>query len=121
MTDRPARSDGATLPVQYTERITMNNNTLNALILRHGDNLLRRSGWPENVGVVQIAPQDVPGWLSVCGVLSADEILTLTTRLCQTQNAGQAHLLTASATAGWHARPAASVPGSDLSLARSPA
>lgn len=23
----------------------MNNDTLNALILRHGDNLLRRSGW----------------------------------------------------------------------------
>lgn len=75
----------------------MNNDTLNALILRHGENLLRRSGWHETVGVVQMAPQDVPGWLSVCGVLSADEILTLTTRLCQTQNAGLAHLLTASA------------------------
>ncbi|HHP9471658.1 TPA: hypothetical protein ACSJ0G_004484, partial [Salmonella enterica subsp. enterica serovar Typhimurium] len=26
-------------------------NTLSTLIVRHGDNLLRRSGWPETVGV----------------------------------------------------------------------
>lgn len=35
----------------------MNNDTLNALILRHGDNLLRRSGWP-------VSP-DTVGWLTV--------------------------------------------------------
>ncbi len=75
----------------------MNNDTLNALILRHGDNLLRRSGWPERVGVMQVAPGEVPGWLSVSGVLDADEILALTTRLCQALNDGRAKLLTASA------------------------
>ncbi|EAV4655748.1 hypothetical protein H1Z74_004048 [Salmonella enterica] len=75
----------------------MKNDTLNALIVRHGENLLHRSGWPETVGVTQVAPDEVPGWLSVCGVLSADEILTLTTRLCQTEMGGRAHLLTASA------------------------
>ena len=75
----------------------MNNDTLNALILRHGDSLLRRAGWPESVGMIQVAPQEVPGWLAVCGVLSADEILTLTTRLCQTLDGGRAHLLIASA------------------------
>ncbi|EMC5014183.1 hypothetical protein VEV67_004749, partial [Salmonella enterica] len=53
----------------------MRNNTLSALIMRHGNNLLRRSGWPETVGVTQVAPGVVPGWLAVCGVLSADEIL----------------------------------------------
>ncbi|EGC5602236.1 hypothetical protein IT804_003498 [Salmonella enterica] len=75
----------------------MKNNTLNALVVRHGENLLRQSGWPETVGVIQVAPDEVPGWLSVCGVLSADEILTLTTRLCQSLNFGRAQLLTASA------------------------
>ncbi|WP_200780574.1 hypothetical protein [Klebsiella oxytoca] len=75
----------------------MNNDTLNTLILRHGDNLLRRSGWPERVGVMQVAPGEVPGWLSVSGVLDADEILALTTRLCQALNDGRAKLLTASA------------------------
>lgn len=75
----------------------MNNDTLNALILRHGDSLLRRSGWPESVGMIQVAPQEVPGWLAVCGVLSADAILKLTTRLCQTLSGGRAHLLIASA------------------------
>lgn len=75
----------------------MPNDTLNALILRHGDSLLRRSGWPESVCVIQGDPEEVPGWLSVCGVLSADEILTLTARLCQTLSDGRAQLLTASA------------------------
>ncbi|EFQ5942162.1 hypothetical protein HZ346_003925 [Salmonella enterica] len=55
----------------------MRNNTLSALIVYHGDSLLHRSGWPETVGVTQVAPGVVPGWLAVCGVLSADEILTL--------------------------------------------
>ncbi|EAP2381080.1 hypothetical protein D7U25_21170 [Salmonella enterica] len=75
----------------------MRNDTLSALILRHGENLLRRSGWPETVGVTQVAPDEVPGWLSVCGVLDADEVLALTTRLCQPLNAGRAQLLTAGA------------------------
>lgn len=75
----------------------MINNTLSALIMRHGDNLLRRSGWPETVGVTQVAPGVVPGWLAVCGVLSADEILALTTQLCRSLNYGHAQLLTASA------------------------
>ncbi|EDA5900663.1 hypothetical protein JR370_004296 [Salmonella enterica subsp. enterica serovar Muenchen] len=71
-------------------------NTLSTLIVRHGDNLLRRSGWPETVGVTQVAPGVVPGWLAVCGVLSAAEILALTTHLCQPLNYGRAQLLTAS-------------------------
>ncbi|KVI96755.1 hypothetical protein [Enterobacter hormaechei] len=75
----------------------MNNDTLNALILRHGDNLLRRSGWPDSVGMTPIAPETVPGWLFASGVLDADEILALTTRLCQALNDGRAKLLTASA------------------------
>ncbi|EAN9728920.1 hypothetical protein FKH18_26090 [Salmonella enterica] len=75
----------------------MRNNTLSTLIVRHGDNLLRRSGWPETVGVTQVAPGVVPGWLAVCGVLSTDEILALTTHLCQSLNYGRAQLLTASA------------------------
>ncbi len=75
----------------------MNNDTLNALILRHGDNLLRRSGWPDSVGMTPVAPETVPGWLFASGVLDADEILALTTRLCQALNDGRAKLLTASA------------------------
>ncbi|ECZ0253915.1 hypothetical protein F7769_15720 [Salmonella enterica subsp. diarizonae] len=75
----------------------MRNNTLSTLIVRHGDNLLRRSGWPETVCVTQVAPGVVPGWLAVCGMLSADEILDLTTHLCQSLNYGRAQLLTASA------------------------
>lgn len=75
----------------------MKNNTLNALILRHGDNLLHRSGWPETVSMMPVAPGEVPGWLSVCGVLDADEILTLTEQLCQPLTYGRAALLTASA------------------------
>ncbi|HAE7715100.1 TPA_asm: hypothetical protein GND06_004995, partial [Salmonella enterica subsp. enterica] len=78
MTDRPARSDGATLPVPHTERTTMINDTLNTLILRHGDNLLRRSGWPDSVDMTPVAPDTVPGWLVACGSLSGKEILTLT-------------------------------------------
>ncbi|EBL8264182.1 hypothetical protein DLA27_22680 [Salmonella enterica] len=75
----------------------MRNNTLSALIVHHGDSLLHRSGWPETVGVTQVAPGVVPGWLVVCGVLSADEILTLVTHLCRSLNYGRAQLLTASA------------------------
>ncbi len=75
----------------------MRNNTLSTLIVRHGDNLLRRSGWPETVCVTQVAPGVVPGWLAVCGMLSAAEILALTTHLCQSLNYGRAQLLTASA------------------------
>lgn len=75
----------------------MKNDTLNTLILRHGDNLLRRAGWPETVGMTQVAPAEVPGWLSVCGVLSAAELLTLTRHLCQPLTYGKAQLLTASA------------------------
>ncbi len=46
-------------------------NTLSTLIVRHGDNLLRRSGWPETVGVTQVPPVWCPaGWPSaVCSVL----------------------------------------------------
>lgn len=43
----------------------MNNDTLNALILRHGDNLLRWSGWPDSVDMTPVAPDTVPGWLTV--------------------------------------------------------
>lgn len=75
----------------------MKNETLNALILRHGDNLLRRSGWPETVSVTPVAPGEVPGWLSVCGVLSAAELLALTRHLCRSLVYGRAQLLTASA------------------------
>ncbi|ENP2200474.1 hypothetical protein ACDA27_004428 [Salmonella enterica] len=75
----------------------MRNNTLSTLIVHHGDNLLRRSGWPETVCVTQVAPGVVPGWLAVCGVLSAAEILALTTHLCQSLNYGQAQLLMDSA------------------------
>lgn len=75
----------------------MKNDTLNALILRHGDNLLRRAGWPETVSMTQIAPGSVPGWLAACGTLSAAELLTLTRHLCQSLTYGKAQLLTASA------------------------
>lgn len=75
----------------------MKNDTLNALILRHGDNLLRRSGWPETVSMTQIAAEYVPGWLAACGTLSATELLTLTLHLCQPLTYGKAQLLTASA------------------------
>ena len=75
----------------------MNNNTLNVLIQHHGENLLRQSGWPETVSVMPVAPGEVPGWLSVCGVLRAAEILTLTTHLCQSLIWGRAQLLIASA------------------------
>lgn len=85
----------------------MRNNTLSTLIVRHGDNLLRRFGWPETVGVTQVTPGVVPGWLAVCGVLSAAEILTLTTHLCRSLNYGRAQLLTAS--------PVTSVPGTGIS------
>ncbi len=73
----------------------MNNDTLNALILRHGDNLLRRSGWPDSVDMTPVSPDTVPGWLVACGSLSAGEILTLTEQLCQPLTYGLAALLTA--------------------------
>ncbi|EEA5014870.1 hypothetical protein GI262_15405 [Salmonella enterica subsp. enterica] len=75
----------------------MHNDTLNALILRHGDNLLRRSGWPDSVDMTPVSPDTVPGWLVACGSLSAGEILTLTEQLCQPLTYGRAALLTASA------------------------
>ncbi|WGE31100.1 hypothetical protein PHA77_19150 (plasmid) [Edwardsiella tarda] len=75
----------------------MNNDTLNALILRHGDNMLHRSGWPDSVYMTPIAPNTVPGWLAACGSLSGEEILTLTEQLCQPLTYGRAALLTASA------------------------
>ncbi|EAQ9807345.1 hypothetical protein EAN25_21805 [Salmonella enterica] len=75
----------------------MKNNTLNALILRHGDNLLRRSGWPDSVDMTPVAPDTVPGWLVACGSLSGEEVLTLTEQLCQPLTYGRAALLTASA------------------------
>ncbi|EAQ8164479.1 hypothetical protein ABXZ70_004299 [Salmonella enterica] len=45
----------------------MINDTLNALILRHGDNLLRRSGWPDSVDMTPVAPDTVPGRLAPAG------------------------------------------------------
>lgn len=78
----------------------MNNDTLNALILRHGENLLRRSGWPDSIDMTPVAPDTVPGWLVACGSLSGEEILTLTEQICQPLTYGRAALLTACAWPG---------------------
>ncbi|EAN0332684.1 hypothetical protein ES879_19730 [Salmonella enterica] len=75
----------------------MINDTLNTLILRHGDNLLCRSGWPDSVDMTPVAPDTVPGWLVACGSFSGKEILMLTEQLCQPLTYGRASLLTASA------------------------
>ena len=75
----------------------MKNETLNALILRHGDRMLRQAGWPDAVEMAPVAPETVPGWLAACGSLSGVEILTLTEQLCQPLTYGRAALLLASA------------------------
>ncbi|PLH18148.1 hypothetical protein B6J23_07780 [Klebsiella pneumoniae] len=48
----------------------MKNETLNTLILRHGDRMLRQAGWPDTVDMAPVAPETVPGWLAACGSLS---------------------------------------------------
>lgn len=75
----------------------MKNETLNALILHHGDRMLRQAGWPGTIDMAPVAPEIVPGWLSACGSLSGAEILTLTEQLCQPLTYGLAALLLASA------------------------
>ncbi|QXD01032.1 hypothetical protein [Klebsiella sp. PL-2018] len=75
----------------------MRNDTLNALILRHGDRMLQDAGWPQKISMMQIAPENMPGWLVACGSLDAAQILTLVTHLCQPLTFGKAELLTASA------------------------
>ncbi|HIF5908990.1 hypothetical protein JNS46_26965, partial [Klebsiella pneumoniae] len=75
----------------------MKNETLNTLILRHGDRMLRQAGWPDTVDMAPVAPETVPGWLAACGSLSGVEILTLTEQLCQPLTYGRAALLLASA------------------------
>ncbi|MER1367156.1 hypothetical protein KJR71_28205, partial [Klebsiella pneumoniae] len=70
----------------------MKNETLNALILRHGDRMLRQAGWPDAVEMAPVAPETVPGWLAACGSLSGVEILTLTEQLCQPLTYGRAAL-----------------------------
>lgn len=75
----------------------MRNDTLNALILRHGDRMLQDAGWPPCVDMMPVAPEQMPGWLVACGSLDAAQILTLVTHLCQPLTFGKAELLTASA------------------------
>jgi hypothetical protein len=75
----------------------MRNDTLNALILRHGDRMLQDAGWPPCVDMMPVAPEQMPGWLVACGSLDAAQILTLVTHLCQPLTYGRAALLTASA------------------------
>jgi hypothetical protein len=48
----------------FTEGKNMRNDTLNALILRHGDRMLKDAGWPPCVDMMQIAPETMPGWQS---------------------------------------------------------
>ena len=75
----------------------MRNDTLNALILRHGDRMLKDAGWPPCVDMMQIAPETMPGWSVATGSLDAAHILALVTHLCQPLTYGRAGLLTASA------------------------
>ncbi|WP_058914368.1 hypothetical protein [Entomohabitans teleogrylli] len=75
----------------------MKNKTLNALILRHGDRMLRQAGWPDSIDMAPVAPETVPGWLAACGSLRGAEILALTEQLCQPLTYGRAALLLASA------------------------
>ncbi|HDX8940717.1 hypothetical protein GW952_31065 (plasmid) [Klebsiella michiganensis] len=75
----------------------MRNDTLNALILRHGDRMLQDAGWPACVDMMQITPEQMPGWSVATGSLDAAQILTLVTHLCQPLTYGRAGLLTASA------------------------
>lgn len=74
----------------------MKNEILNALILRHGDRLLRQSGWPDTVDMAPVAPKTVHGWLAACGTLNGQEIMALTDFLCQPLTYGRAELLKAS-------------------------
>ncbi|HHG2909012.1 TPA: hypothetical protein ACPVKS_005155, partial [Escherichia coli] len=48
----------------------MKKETLNTLILRHGDRMLRQAGWPDTVDMAPVAPETVPGWLAASGSLS---------------------------------------------------
>ena len=41
----------------------MKNETLNALILRHGDRMLRQAGWPDAVEMAPVAPKPYPAGL----------------------------------------------------------
>ena len=75
----------------------MKNETLNALILRHGDRMLRQAGWPDAIDMAPVAPETIPGWLAACGTLNGQEILALTDFLCQPLTYGRAELLKASA------------------------
>ena len=75
----------------------MKNDTLNALVLRHGDRMLQDAGWPPCVSMMQITPEKMPGWLVATGSLDAGQILALVTRLCEPLTFGKAALLTASA------------------------
>jgi hypothetical protein len=63
----------------FTEGKNMRNDTLNALILRHGDRMLKDAGWPPCVDMMPVAPETVPGWSVACGSLDAAQILTLVT------------------------------------------
>lgn len=61
----------------------MRNDTFNALILRHGDRMLKDAGWPPCVDMMQIAPETMPGWSVATGSLDAAHILALVTHaLC---------------------------------------
>lgn len=75
----------------------MKNDTLNALVLRHGDRMLQDAGWPPCVSMMQITPEKMPGWLVATGSLDAGQIQALVTRLCEPLTFGKAALLTASA------------------------
>ena len=75
----------------------MRNDTLNPLILRHGNRMLQDAGWPPCVDMMAVAPEQMPGWLVACGSLDAAPILVLVTHLCQPLTYGRAALLTASA------------------------
>jgi hypothetical protein len=60
----------------------MKKETLNTLILRHGDRMLRQAGWLTLL-IWRPSPRNRTGWLAACGSLSGVEILTLTEQLCQ--------------------------------------
>ncbi len=74
----------------------MKKETLNTLILRHGDRMLRQAGWPDTVDMAPVAPKPYPAGLPPAA-LSGVEILTLTEQLCQPLTYGRAALLLASA------------------------
>jgi hypothetical protein len=96
----------------FTEGKNMRNDTFNALILRHGDRMLKDAGWPPCVDMMQIAPETMPGWSVATGSLDAAHILALVTHLCQPLTYGRAALLTRQRpAAGGNPGAAASVPG----------